>query len=170
MQPVQSISEIVLRTIRKALQNPFRVTLENNREQLLGCRRVGEVIGYPIMCIHVACMPVNHAVGNGTLCNQTIYKEPWPSGREKQTGEGKETRNGKGNRGFYGLRNPRPLQKYAKDGAPGSIDFPHNEKRVAWATRRRWPRLRKLSPAGCRLRRENSFCERGRGRTWCGSS
>ncbi|HSY90108.1 MAG TPA: hypothetical protein VK812_01990 [Candidatus Binatus sp.] len=66
LQAVQSIPEVVPDPIWKALQNPFRVALKDNGEQLRGRRRVGGIIGYLVICIHVACMFVNRAKGNGT--------------------------------------------------------------------------------------------------------
>jgi hypothetical protein len=66
LQPVQSIPEVVPDPVREALQNPFRVALKDNGEQLCGCCRVGGIIGYLVMCIHVTCMSVNRAKSNGT--------------------------------------------------------------------------------------------------------
>jgi hypothetical protein len=65
LQPVQSISEIVLGSIRKAMQNSLRVTLKNDWEQLHARSGIRETIGVLFTCIHVACISVNGAVGAG---------------------------------------------------------------------------------------------------------
>jgi len=74
LQPVQSIPEVVPDPVREALQNPLRVALKNNGEQLRGRRRVGEIIGYLVICIHVACMFVNRAKGNGTASPDNLRR------------------------------------------------------------------------------------------------